>query len=341
MGWRSVAALLIAGVLLFCSPPGYADAREPIEHPGLMVLFDANTDEDGEPKFVTEVALAIDQYEVIPVRLEDGNFRSRPFESQRETLRALAREHRAGYSIWVVFAPSGSATLFMCTLLPQRTFLWTVDVPSGPDVEKDLAAAARELLEEINLTISLPPASRPAKTEQPVFHSFFDIMLSARGTFGIVGQEGPSVLPGVGIGLKWWSTRSLYLKMEMALDFGPYEKTDIAISGITVAPGLGIGYSKKWVPVSVGPLFEFQESWTRLKMTAPDVKPQVYDWWHFRVAAGLSLGIAIKKSTIAVDATVGLSPVRDTIRRQSDSAVRLVTPLVDFRVALCFLFPAG
>lgn len=342
--WRLVIASLSLGMLLFCSARGYADTGKPAHRQGLLVLFNADPDDAVEPeaRFATEVALAVDQYEVIPVRLEDGDFKTWAFERQREKLRVLTRELRAIYSIWIAYNPSGSATLFVCTLLPQRSFLRTVEVPGGPDVEKELAVAARELLEEISLTVSPPPASRLPQNEPPVFQSFFDVVISARGTFGVAGHDGPSMQPGAGIGFKWWPAERVYLKGEMALDFGPYENTgDVSISGITAAPGLGIGYSQKWRVASLGPLLEFQESWTRLEMAASDTLTQTYEWWHFRVAAGLGLGIAIKKSAIALDVTLGLSPVRETIRRESDGSVELVTPLLDARVALSVLFSTG
>ncbi len=192
--------MAMGGVLL-CSALTYADSENPLGRPGLVVLYSADTGKDTatEPNFVTEVALAIDQYEVIPVRLEDGDFKTWSFEMQQDKLRGLNREYRAIYSIWVTYAPSGIATLFLCTLLPQRAFLRTVDVPSGPDAEKELAVAARELLDEMSLTVSPPPASRPKQDEEPTFDTYFDLVFSARGTFGLVGQEGPSVLPGAGI----------------------------------------------------------------------------------------------------------------------------------------------
>ena len=340
---NSLPALSMSiGILLLFADPGPVSADRTDGRPGLLVLFDADNVRDGspEPGFVTEVALAVDEYEVIPYRLKGDDFKRWGFERQRETLRTLTQTLDATYSIWVVF-DTEDVTLFVCSLLPGRAFLRTVDVPNAADVEKELAVAARELLAEISLTIA-PPLERAPEPEQPPVLFLYELMLSIRGTFGIVGQEGPSIEPGIAIGARWWFASRLYLEMAAALDFGPYEKTgDRTISGISAAPGVGLGYSKKWRAVSLGPLITFEESWTRIKMTAPAAASQTYDWWHFRIGAGIDLGIAIKNTTIALDGTIGLSPVQEKVRQASDNAIRLVTPLVDVRVGLSLRFSIG
>ena len=338
----SVASAYI-GMVLFFAVPGAVHADEADGRSGLLVLFNADADQDGssESKFVTEVTLAVDEYDVIPYQLKEDEFKSWTFERQRETLQALTQTLGATYSIWVVFG-TDDATLFVCSLLPGRAFLRTVDVPSAADVEKELAVAARELLTEISLTVSPPPAPASPKTEQTPVRFLYELMLSTRGTAGIVGQQGPSIQPGIAVGTRWWFVSQLYLNLAVALDFGPYKKNDDGtISGISVAPGVGIGYSKKWQVVSLGPLMTFEESWTRLKMTAPAVASQTYDWWRFRIAAGIALGFTMKNTTIGLDGTVGLSPVQETIRLASDTTVRLVTPLVDVRLGLSLLFSVG
>ena len=333
------------GILIFFSSVGFADDTRP----RVLVLYDAA---DGiaptsEPKLVTEIALAVDQYEVMPISLPDPAFSNQSFEQQLETLRSLARTYHASYSIWVTSPPSGPAVLFLCTLLPKRTFLRTVEIQRTADVEKDVAVAARELLEEISFTVEAPaapietPAAEPIEKpiEKPAFQSFFEIEISARGTFGVVGQEGPASMPGAGLGFRWHAVPQLYLQAAMTLDFGPYRQTsEESISGITPAPKLGIGYLKKWSAISLGPLLEFQESWTRLKISAPKSDTQTYTWWHFRVGIGMGLGISIRqKSALVLDASLGISPVRETIRRESDASTRLITPLLDIRVGLSFL----
>ena len=338
------------GILLCCSGKGVADDTRP----RVLVLYGAadGTAPASELRLVTEIALAVDQYEVIPIPLPDPAFSHQSFERQLESLRSLARTYRASYSIWVTYPPYRPPILFLCTLLPKRTFLRTVEVPRTEDVEKDIAIAARELLNELGFTVSplpgapAPPVLKPdtepseKQTEKPAGQSFFEIELFARGTFGVIGRKGPASIPGAGLGFRWHAVPQLYLQAAMAVDFGPYRQaSEESISGITAAPKLGIGYLKKWSAVSLGPLIEYQESWTRLKISAPGSNEQTYTWWHFRVGVGMDLGIAIRqKSALVVDASVGISPVRETIRRESDASTRLITPLLDIRVGLSFLF---
>lgn len=316
--------------------------------PGLLVLYstEGETLAATEPKLVTEIALAVDQYTIIPV-LTDRSFVDWSYDRQQKMLRELARTHHASYSLWVTHPPSGSTVLFLCTLLPRRTFLRTVEVQSDADVEKDIAVAARELLEEIGFSISPPAEASSSPTEESIEkptenltveprRSFFEIMFLARGTFGVTGQVGPVITPGTGIGFKWCPPPRLYLKTAIALDFGPYKRSsEETISGIAVAPEIGLGYLKQWGLFSLGPLLEFQESWTRLKMSAPAGGTQTYSWWQFRIGLGVDARLSIRqKSAIMLNASLGLSPVQQTIRRDSDASTRFITSLLDIRVAV-------
>ncbi len=76
--------------------------------PKLMVLYTARSDdEDGpESRFVTEATLAIDQYQVVPVRLQNPEFMGWSFERQSKTLLELTRVHRATMRVHLSWNPS-------------------------------------------------------------------------------------------------------------------------------------------------------------------------------------------------------------------------------------------
>lgn len=151
---------------------------------------------------------------------------------------------------------------------------------------------------------------------------------------GLSGHEGIHINHGGGIGLEWPPGAALFGRFWLALAEGPEGVIrDGNAVGISIAPGLLLGYRWRIAVVSLGPLVGVSAPWKAVTLVIGDSGREKHNWWDCRGVAGIEIQVAFGDELgLFVDWLAGVHAVRRTFLRRSDGSTIFATPLVDWDV---------
>jgi hypothetical protein len=329
---------------------------ETIEQPVLVVLLAGGTAEvrEREQRFVAEVGLALDGFDVATEEAGNVSFGSLSLPEQLDLIRPIAARPRVVAVTWLWERDSSYTMLHLVALSTGRALVRIVEAEQGPNTEVELALSTRELLGEAFLfappqepgelgrivgeaqdrVVRHLPAATAAGPEQdegePLrigLMPFFTV-----GT-GVLGHRGPSTLLGGGLAgeLRPWA--GLFLQLSVAGLAGPRADTrDGEIRSGGLAPRLASGYDWEIGPLMLGPIIEGSLRWSAIQMKLGSGDQQNFNRLRLRAGAGLDLRLRLGKNlALLAQTTVGVIGKRESFNRLSDGSTVLTTPLLDFQ----------
>jgi len=348
---KAARFFLIPGILLLLTPAlGRAGETSKADKPPVVMVCMVGNDEPSqvrEQRFVVDLKLAMDGFEIKQIETGMKDFTTLTLPEQLGRIRPFVDEFDAVATVWLEPAGSDAVLLHLVALSTGRALVRIVAARSGPDTEKELALAAEELLGEVYLFSPRHPNEAVTRVVTQVKNEVIAIEPETEGLrvgamplfqlgSGIYGQKGPSLLVGGGLGMEIWPWNGLFLQPRLSFLAGPRgQPHDGLVSGLRLAPGLLAGYDFRVDRFLVGPFIGLEAIYSLADMALGRGDVHTYSWWNFRGSAGLDLRWrATDRFFIGIQPAIGAYPIRKHFTRLSDKSNILVTPFLDWSMAL-------
>ena len=309
-----------------------------------------------QQRFVTQVGLALDGFDVVNVSSSKPGFVRMTLVDQMREIEPLIEEQDAVAAVWLAEPSPGFLLVHLIAVRTGQTLVRTLRAQGQETTEMELALAVRELLGTAWLFAA------PDALESPVMQALVDDLreqviragrryrggASAVGLYGAVrvreglsSRQGPSSLVGAEVGAE----------LELAPDFsarlagvlftrlGNATKVGTELDSYGVAPLVGLSYTAinlDWLSgrLALAPAIELAFEWERLTFKYPPLD-RTYTSARVRAAGGVDLRWQLSK-TVAVFLAprVGWTSQQDVFLRETDNTALLRTPRIDWGFVL-------
>jgi hypothetical protein len=251
---------------------------------------------------------------------------------------------------WLTEASPDLLLLHLVVVSTGRALVRLVETRAQPGFEADLALAARELLgtaflfdrppqpatdpvgrvvESVREQAAPPPATAAERLTRPDWALVAEFRLEG----GLVGHEGPTLLPGGALTLERRLVAGLGGRLSACVAGGPLgpPRSDEQISELVVQPGLGLGYLFDLGRVSLGPALEIQTMLSKVTTKIEGGSREEFRTWRIRGAAILDLRVSLaQRLALQVAAGVAATPLQDVYRREITEKVMLASPYLNW-----------
>lgn len=349
---HSGRAFLLCVLCLFPQLRPSAASGAEADRPVVVVLRMA---EDGanafaEERFVTELALALNRFRVLPLRDPSGRFAVMSFVERLELVRSLSKQHGAVATVWVERWAADKLVLNLTAMSTGRALVKIVEVKSGPSQEAELALVAEALLGEAYLFSS-------AQREDAVREKVEEVRQAATRNDSVSGvtsglslfgtvlgaltpRTGSSLL--VGGGLAWMTEfRSGWFLSPGLFGFGgPKERYDDGfIGGWGLQGELQVGVHFRFKKAAVGPALGAGVRYQQIESFFGSGPSTASTLVSFRGSVSLNTQVSLARDlAIFCRLDLGLLSNSADFKRVSNENSLLETPLFDGGVMLGFRY---
>jgi hypothetical protein len=348
---RLPLAALAATATFACAA---ARAEEP-QRPTLAVLRTAppGPDEEREERFVMELKLSLDGFDVALADPATPGFTALPMKEKLDEVRARVEPLRAAATIWLESASPKTVLLNVVALGTGRAFIRVVEVADGPGAERELAIAAGELLGQVYM-LSAPPRPKPvnaavqrvvekaAAVAAPARRDLFDLSTFLTMDGAASPYERSWLRAGGGVALELQPAAGLLLRLGVSVVAGPFaDPRDGALSGYAIAPELGLGYLWRLGKLRLGPIAGAGAVRSAVALALGGGSAHAFSWWSFRGTLGLRAQLDLGPSvSVYAEPRAGAWSNTRRFERSSDGETALHSPIIDVGAALgiCYNF---
>jgi hypothetical protein len=359
---RRVVSFLVTA--LFAAPAQGSDLSGGSEDRPVVLVIELAKRGRGEARtqrFIEELGLTLDGFEVRGVAPTVSEFGGLPLFRQLRDVRPMIEEYRAVAAVWSSAAAPGVLLVHLVALRTGQTLVRTIEAARQPGSESDLALAVRELLGaawlfvppeqqlESPAMIRLVESVRDRVTSYGRRYRGGVRMLALAGSVavkdGLSDFEGPSSEVEIAVALEAELGEGVWTGLGLAATLRPGQTTVHGqIGGWGVTPYLSIAATviKIDFPIgrlAIGPAGGFGFEWQQVSLqlgTAPETHEKAA---RLRLWGGLSLRwLMSERVAVILEPRVGWASQQSVYRRQTDNAVVLATPRVDWGFRLGVLY---
>lgn len=353
-----LVASFIVSILMFMGRPVWAKGgAAAIEKPVVLVIG-VGTDPESrarEQRFVTNLALDIDGFDVQLVSPPTGEFASLSLDRQIEHLKPMMSQSHAVAAMWLTAVSKEMLLLQVVVLDTGRALVRLFEGKQTRDAEEHLALTASELLgtaymfdapslekmpEIHQLVTETREHARVSAEKKPIWR----VYLKGIVRNGVVGGTGPRLNIGGALGaereiLDWFA-----LRFGMSAAYGPFGDVDeLGLKGYDVSAEISGYWFLRFKRIQFGPVLRFRGGPTntiveRTDIDGADNTRTDYSAWSFNGALGVDFSIALSKS-FALSMAIGLeaTPLQIEIQRLSDKSPIFANSLMNIWGSLGFL----
>lgn len=368
--------LIVAGlVLVFVVAPhrvwaegdrdGHGEEQPSSDSAVLLVLITAQDPTAGESgqRFVTQLRLALDGFDVQALRIDKESFENQPLSQQIEWIRPHSTAAGAAATVWLEQTGGETTLLHLVALSAARALVRIVEAPRGPGTAQELALAVQELLGEAYLMSSTPhspavadmvnrvrddlaldpepvaeapPPAVPGEDAPTWRRPQVRLATKAFLSGGVAGHRGRQTAFGGQLALEIAPAAGLSLALEIAANSGPRSQVDRgSVTGWGISPGLCASYLFGPGRLQLGPRIGVRAVYTRVTVHPDSAASQAYAWWNLRGTLGATLLWRISDAfALVVSGELGFFPIRKSFRWISDDTQRFMTPFIDGSIAI-------
>jgi len=327
--WWRIACLALAAILL----PLSGAASESGARPGLLMLRVAGegASRELEERFLTELKLALDSFEVWGSDWEDGDFEGLPLDERLTRIRQVAQKTGAKGTLWIDDREGQTISLNIVVLTEGRAVVRIIEEPAARGAEKELAFAARELLEEVyfvdtsSTTSSEPDGESAGAGDGAGVAEPLEVGIGAffATTGGALGHEGPSSRLGGGVQVEVRLDGSWFFRVGAAALAGPSGLvTGGEVSGWGLEMTVTAGHDWRVGPFLFGPFLELGTALNKIDVDYDQGDSLASSSWGFLGTLGLDLRwVIVDALHLIADPYLSTNLPRDTVERSGDGAV--------------------
>ncbi len=319
------------------------------DKPVLVVFLVAEDADDRtrEQRFVTQLRLAFDDFDIKPVELSIEKYTSLPLYRKLTLVREHSDQLNAVATTWLENAGAETVMLHMAALSTGCAFVRIVEAHNSPTAEEELAFAVQELIGQVYMLSpphGNPPVERAVEAvleeavslREPHADLGWAVMPFLRVSGGIWGHKGQWFRFGGGISLEARVAEHFHLRASLAGLAGPFhEPHDGVVRGWGLMPGFHFGFDWPAGFLRIGPVVGASLVRSIFFTTMGTGDSQTYSWWDFRGSLGIDLSWSLKKVvSIVATPSVGVWTNQRTFVRISDDSNIISSPLVDWSCTL-------
>lgn len=344
------AAALALAIAIACGAARAADDPKPAL--AVLLVAAAEADRAREARFVEELKLALEGFELALATPGADGFTSLPLKEKLDEVRARAEPLRAAATIWIESASPNAVLLNVVALGTGRAFIRVVEVEEGPAADRELAVATDELLGQVYM-LSAPP--RPAPIEAAVDEVV--AKAAALDTPGRAVELGAATYFDLGGGLYHHDDAWLRLGGGVALELraegvlaragfavvaGPFaDPRGGSLSGYGMHAELAAGHLWAVGRLRLGPVAAASAMRSTVALALGAGEAHTTTWWSFRGTLGLHARVDFGRGVaLFAEPRAGAWSHTRRFDRASDGTTALRTPIVDAGAILgvCYNF---
>lgn len=316
----------------------------------LMLMIDSPDIADIQVSFKDELKMALETHSLETI--SPFRFASENMTGRIEALRHISSERQAEAVIWLEPVDATTISLQVVVPGPGRSMARSVEAKISEDAVGELVIAAREILEELRISMAerqrpaaaetAPPGGSseqpdPGNTEPPspgrpspgtALHVALELATS--GGFG--GFAKSPVLVGGAMSASMHSASGWFLAFSIAFSGVPgFSIDDGSFQSWGIRPGAAVGYLWTRGRLSLGPHLGLQAPWQTASASLRGHREITDSWWNFRMVPAMDIQMRLhRRILLSVRPGLGISVTRVVFRRQSDAAVIYKSPLIEW-----------
>lgn len=321
------------------------------DRPMVLVLSLGKTEQaiEREKKFITQLALCLDQFQVHVVTQETDKFLGYSSAGRLAFIQPLSEKYQAVATFYLEETKANLTLLNLVALNTGQAIVRVVETSKGPGEQLDLALAAQELLgkaylpstakrdnavENVVVGVTQRAVSKLGDPYKAGFYRKTHLVLvpAAAIRMGMLEEVGPSFLVGGGLNALLFVTNAFLFKisaipmdgMEQVKDFG-----SVAPWGVDLS--IAIGYLWRFGMFGVGPVLEFGAPWSKVDVNLKTTGGHSFAWWNFRVAVSSLLFLEFNEIlSLIMEPGIGVYPLNREFNLVSSGEEVYRTARIDF-----------
>ncbi|MBN2528095.1 MAG: hypothetical protein JXR76_17015 [Deltaproteobacteria bacterium] len=346
-----VALCLLLSIWIF-GASALASTQGPSAKP-VVIVFSGTASEGRsamEEQFIVSLQLALDRFSVREVDVSHEPFTSLPLSERLEVIGQHTAVYDAVASVWIEQTNRQQVLLHLVAIGTGRALVRIIEAKNSPSAAEELAFAAQELLGEAYLFEQTPSSpqlayavNRVKETIQiPPETPLSRVALIALFTLSrsIAGHIGPSLYLGGGMDVFVPLGSRFFVRFGAGGSSGP--NASFADGNLTTRGGYiraMAGFRSQLWMLSIGPYVGMSATCQFVTLRLGEGKEQKATRAGFRGDMGVQLTFPVTANMhIFADGAVGGYAIRNRYRRLSDNSVVVMSPFVDWRASLGFLF---